>query len=232
MGVWEIFNDGSGLQHLNNSTQSTPFVTSDGWVYFQGTDNRLLKVFNDGSNGTQIGTNTTDSAPFVTGEGWVYFRGHGDNLLSRVFKDWNHLISLGAIRIPTPFVTPGGWVCFRSGDNKLRKILFPPRSGEWFSRSRCPPVFSWVLASGGHTQTVFYVGGNTAQELWKWTEGMLNWERIVPGGNVTSARRFFVDPYRPNLIYVLDKKKVWRSEDGGQTWQADSSLQQPITCNN
>jgi hypothetical protein len=88
-----------------------------------------------------------------------------------------------------------------------------------------------LQASGGHTQTVFYIGGNTAQELWKWTEGMLDWERIVPRGNVTSARRFFVDPYRPNLIYVLAQKTVWRSEDGGQTWQADSSLQQQLTCN-
>ena len=233
--LWKVFNDGSGLQHLNNFTQSTPFVTSDGWVYFQGTDNRLLKVFNDGSNGTQIGTNTTDSAPFVTGDGWVYFRGHGDNLLWRVFKDGSHLMSLGGNTTDsTPFVTPGGWVYFQGhGDNKLWKLFIPTSQRRVVQQGPAlPSVDLGVLqASGGHTQTVFYVGGNTAQELWKWTEGMLNWERIVPRGNVTSARRFFVDPYRPNLIYVLDQKKVWRSEDGGQTWQADSSLQQQLTCN-
>jgi hypothetical protein len=59
---------------------------------------------------------------------------------------------------------------------------------------------------------------------------MPNWQRLVPSENVMSARRFFVDPYRPTLIYVLDQEGVWRSEDGGTTWQVDSSLQQQLTC--
>lgn len=235
--LWKVFKDGTGLMQLgNNFTNSTPFVTRDGWVYFQGTDNppRLLKVFNDGSNGTQIGNNTTDSAPFVTNDGWVYFRGHGDNLLWRAFKDGSHLMSLGGNTTDsTPFVTPGGWVYFQGhGDNKLWKLFIPTSQRRVVQQGPVlPSVDLGVLqASGGHTQTVFYVGGNTDQELWKWTEGMPNWERLVPRGNVTSARRFFVDPYRPNLIYVLDQKHIWRSEDGGHTWQVDASLQQQLTC--
>jgi hypothetical protein len=234
--LWKVFKNGSGLMQIgNNFTNSTPFVTRDGWVYFQGTDNRLLKVFNDGNGGTQIGTNTTDSAPFVTDDGWVYFRGHGDDLLWRVFKDGSHLMSLGGNTTDsTPFVTPGGWVYFQGhGDNKLWKLFISTSQRRVAQQGPVlPSVDLGVLqASGGHTQTVFYVSGNAAQELWKWTEGMPNWERLVPRGNVTSARRFFVDPYRPNLIYVLDQEKVWRSEDGGHTWQADANLQQQLTCN-
>ncbi|HZP87276.1 MAG TPA: hypothetical protein VFB54_10685 [Burkholderiales bacterium] len=87
-----------------------------------------------------------------------------------------------------------------------------------------------VQASGGHARTVFYVGGNPANELWKWTEGMTYWERIVPGGNASAARRFFVDPYRSNLIYLLDESDVKRSDDGGKSWHQDGYLQLQLTA--
>jgi hypothetical protein len=36
--------DGSAQYVINdNTTSSTPFVTSDGWVYFRGTDNKLWR---------------------------------------------------------------------------------------------------------------------------------------------------------------------------------------------
>jgi hypothetical protein len=233
--LWKVFNDGSGLMQIgDNYTASTPVVTSDGWVYFQGTDNRLLKVFNDGSGGTQIGNNTTDSPPFVTDDGWVYFQGHGDNMLWKVFNDGSHLVSLGGnTTASTPFVTPGGWVYFQGTDNKLWKLFIPSEQRRVFQQGPALPSsdVSLLQASGGHTGTVFYVGGLARRELWKWTDGMTNWKQLVPGVGVTVARRFFVDPYRPNLIYVLDQKHVMRSEDGGSTWQVDSNLQRQLTCN-
>jgi hypothetical protein len=66
----------------DNKTASTPFVTADGWVYFQGTDKKLWKVFNDGSQQTSL-NNTTASMPFVTPDGWVYFQGT-DNTLWKI----------------------------------------------------------------------------------------------------------------------------------------------------
>jgi hypothetical protein len=34
--------DGTGQLNLNNNTtSSSPFATSDGWVHFRGTDNKL-----------------------------------------------------------------------------------------------------------------------------------------------------------------------------------------------
>ena len=104
------------------------------------------------------------------------------------------------------------------------------------------PNVGIVQASGGHTGTVFYVGGNkdvgggkdvggdTANQLWKWTDGMASWQRLVPGGGATAARRFFVNPYSPSTIYVLDKAHVMRSDDGGLNWQLDASLEQQLTC--
>ena len=233
--LWKVFNDGTGLTWLGgNKTASTPFVTADGWVYFQGTDNRLLKVFNDGTRGTQIGTNTTDSAPFVTADGWVYFRGHSDNNLWRVFNDGSHLVWLGGnTTASTPFVTADGWVYFQGTDNTLWKLFIPTEQRRVYQQGPALPSsdLSVLQASGGHTGAVFYVGGNASQELWKWTEGMLNWERLVPRRGVNVARRFFVDPYRPNLIYLLDQTHVRRSEDGGNTWQVDASLEKQLTSN-
>ena len=92
------------------------------------------------------------------------------------------------------------------------------------------PNLGVLQASGGHTNTVFYAGGNDANELWTWSNGMNAWRRIVPGGGSTIAPRFFVNPYNPNVIYILDEQDVKRSDDGGASWRQDASLQQQLTC--
>jgi hypothetical protein len=115
---------------------------------------------------------------------------------------------------------------------------------------------SIVQASGGHHATVFYfsdlIRGNRAaltpglMRLFKFTQGMRTWQQIVPPppavisvaglgppGTVPVApqnvSRFFVDPYRPWLIYVLSTTNVFRSDNGGNTWVIDSSLQAQLT---
>jgi hypothetical protein len=89
-----------------------------------------------------------------------------------------------------------------------------------------------VQASGGHSGTVFYVSDGRKQ-LWMWTEGMMDWAQLVPGGGAKSARRFFANPYDPNVIYLLDfdDQHVKRSDDRGGTWQVDTSLETELTCN-
>jgi hypothetical protein len=106
-----------------------------------------------------------------------------------------------------------------------------------------------VQASGGHTAPVVYVGdpatgpnenrlGNNphAMTLWKWAPGMQDWQQLVPsppltppGKKAAHARRFYVDPYNPNTIYLLDDDAVKRSDDGGATWTVDVSLDNAIT---
>ncbi len=88
-----------------------------------------------------------------------------------------------------------------------------------------------VQASGGHERTVFYVGGDSAKQLWKWTEGMTQWKQLIPGGGAVKAKRFFVSPYNPNLLYVIDGDHIKRSDDGGTTWQVDVNLERMVTSN-
>jgi hypothetical protein len=107
----------------NNTTASTPFVTPDpsggAWVYFQGTDNTLWKVRDDGSQQSQIGNNTTASTPFVTPDGWVYFQGT-DNTLWKVRDDGSQQSQIANnTTASTPFVTPDGWVYFQGTDTSL-----------------------------------------------------------------------------------------------------------------
>ena len=94
------------------------------------------------------------------------------------------------------------------------------------------PNVSIVQASGGHSGTVFFVsdGDDRSARLWKWTDGMAAWQQLVPGGGATQARRFFVNPYNPSMVYLLDTDRVRRSDDGGVTWQVDSSLEQQLTA--
>ncbi|HLZ85057.1 MAG TPA: hypothetical protein VKQ54_15945 [Caulobacteraceae bacterium] len=98
-----------------------------------------------------------------------------------------------------------------------------------------PPLpltdISVLQTSGGHAATVFYVGGDASSGLWTWTEGAAGWTRLVPGPGANSAVRFFVDPYRPNLIYILDSDGVKRSDDGGANWTADANLEKELTWN-
>ncbi len=93
------------------------------------------------------------------------------------------------------------------------------------------PTLCILQASGGHTATVFYVGGNRNNELYSWSAGMAAWKRLVPGTGPLVAMRFFVNPYNPSLIYVVDAQSVQRSDDGGETWQVDANLQMQLTCN-
>jgi len=97
------------------------------------------------------------------------------------------------------------------------------------------PNLGVVQASGGHTGTIFYVGGDGT--LLSWTEGFTAWKAIVPAAassnsaGVSLATRFFVSPYLPTLIYVQDMNDIRRSDDGGQTWVVDSALTTQLTWN-
>ena len=91
------------------------------------------------------------------------------------------------------------------------------------------PNLAVVQASGGHAAPVFVVGGDGT--LWSWTEGRASWMQLVPGGGASQAVRFFVDPYRPNLVYLLDTDHVKRSTDGGRTWDVDQELEKQLTWN-
>lgn len=94
-----------------------------------------------------------------------------------------------------------------------------------------PNQYGILQTSGGHAATAFYVGG-TDGTLRTWTAGARSWTQIVPGPGASFAVRFFVDPYRPQVIYILDKDHIKRSDNGGQSWQVDVNLEQQLTWGN
>jgi hypothetical protein len=121
----------------------------------------------------------------------------------------------------------GEWVTIATGPGQGANVFL---QGPPLPR----PGLDVVQASGGHASTVFYVGGDTT--LWTWTNGAADWTQLVPTPvnvpvPVFQAMRFFVSPYNPNLLYVLDVDAVKRSDDGGQTWQVDQNLTQQLTWN-
>jgi hypothetical protein len=93
-----------------------------------------------------------------------------------------------------------------------------------------PQGVTIVQASGGHTGPVFYVGDGS--RLFKSNDDLSDWTPIVPGGRAKSAVRFFVDPYRPDLVYILDAtaRHIMRSDDGGASWHVDQKLEKQLTA--
>jgi hypothetical protein len=90
---------------------------------------------------------------------------------------------------------------------------------------------SILQPSGGHVGPFYYVGGDATNSLWVATQFSTAWTKLVPCPTASAAIRFFVDPYRPNLIYILDTTHVKRSDNGGQTWAVDTSLETQLTWN-
>jgi hypothetical protein len=74
------------------------------------------------------------------------------------------------------------------------------------------------------------------EQLYKLTDPAGAWVKIAPAlpipvksVGVIKVLRFFVSPYNPNLIYLLDVDGVKRSDNGGASWQTDSNLQEQLT---
>ena len=85
-------------------------------------------------------------------------------------------------------------------------------------------------AAGGHGHPVFYVSDGS--QLWKLDAASQTWRKIVPGppgSAATVAQRFFVDPYNPDLIYILESNLIKVSVDGGLKWMNDSFLTRAMT---
>jgi hypothetical protein len=93
------------------------------------------------------------------------------------------------------------------------------------------PDLSVLQTSAGHAAPFFYVGGDSGNTLWVATMFSTAWTKLVPCPTASAAIRFFVDPYRPNLIYILDTKNVKRSDNGGKTWIIDTNLEIQLTWN-
>jgi len=106
--------DGSGAVNLGGyKAQSTPFVASDGFVYFQGTDNTLWKVSKTDGTGTSLGGYKSNTAPVVGSDGYAYFQGTDDTLW-RVDSATGSGAKVGGYKTKnTPCVPGDGYIYFR-----------------------------------------------------------------------------------------------------------------------
>lgn len=102
-------------------TDATPFVSSDNWVYFRGTDHKLFKVTIDGFGLQKVGTTGIASTPWVTTDGWVWFQG-SDNKLYKIFNDGSQLSQPGNNKTTSSPVVVNGCVYFRGDDDKLFRM--------------------------------------------------------------------------------------------------------------
>ena len=91
-----------------------------------------------------------------------------------------------------------------------------------------------VQAAGGHADPTFYVA-DFKGHLFKWIDAAQTWTQIVPGGPPgrasTGCIRFFVDPYQPQIIYLVDPSGILISLDGGNTWQPETNLSNAVSGN-
>jgi hypothetical protein len=224
----------------DNTTSSTPFVTSDNWVWFQGTDNRLWKVCTDGSQQSQPGNNTTSSSPVVAGD-YVYFRGT-DNKLWRMKTDGssqnviNHNTTASS-----PFVTSDGWVWFQGTDDRLWKVFndgtqqSQPRDNTTSSSPFVAGAYVyfrgtdnklWRMKTDGSSQNV--INNNTTSSTpfvtpdgWVWFQGTDNrlWkvfndgtQQSQPGNNTTSSPPFVAGDW---VYFRGTDNKLWQMKTDG-----------------
>jgi hypothetical protein len=90
-----------------------------------------------------------------------------------------------------------------------------------------------VQVSGGHFAPVYYVG-DASGNVSKLSADKTTWSQIVPhdvviGTSVQNALSWFVDPYDPDGVFVLDADGVKISTDGGESWFFDPALTNAVT---
>ena len=220
-----------------NTTKAMPFVTArlipegqpgpkrrlqiQDWVYFRGTDDKLWRVKNDGSQQSQIGRNTTSSTPFVVSRGdddWVYFQGT-DNKLWRVKHDGSQQSQIGRnTTAAMPFVTQHGsddWVYFRGTDNKLWRVRYD--GGEQTQIGRNTTSSTPFVVSRGDDDWVYFQG--TDNKLWRVKHDGSQQSQI--GRNTTAAMPFVTQHGSDDWVYFRGTdNKLWRVRyDGGEQTQ-------------
>jgi hypothetical protein len=159
----------------------------------------------------------TGEAPSPGGDYLVIrAKGNGDRVLLRTTK-------LATITAATD------WDTTATEDGPLVKVF---QQGPVFPAEMA--AADVVQASGGHANPVFYVGDPARTNgLWTWSRGATAWRRIVPSSNGAArmALKFFVDPYRPNRLYIVDRNGIKRSENGGASFTRDDTLSDLVSEN-
>jgi hypothetical protein len=164
-----------------------------------------------------------------------------------VIRGYRPIIRTLATEAPMP---DGDYVFIHSSDGISRKVLRTTKISsitqlsDWDDPNKAQPIGTAlpitavkpepvVQASGGHGSPVFFVSDGMGTLL-KWDDGLAMWRTIVPGGptgrSATGAISFFVDPFRPQIIYLVDQSGIKVSLDGGESWLPELALAQAVTA--
>jgi len=90
-----------------------------------------------------------------------------------------------------------------------------------------------VQPSGGHFNPAIFVSDTVS--LWSLDREAQAWRVLVPGGptgrSATRATRFWVDPFNPSVVYLLDSDRFRVSLDSGNSWRFDPELTAAMSGN-
>ncbi|MEO6800584.1 MAG: DUF5050 domain-containing protein [Rhodanobacter sp.] len=208
----------------NNKTASSPFITANNVVYFQGTDYKLWKINADGTGQIQIGTNTTKSTPCVfddpmTGE-WVYFQGTDDKLWKvRGDSVGSSLTQIGHNKTSsTPFVTYDNnagivWVYFQGTDNKLWKV-HADGSGQTQIGSNTTASTPFVFTDPIGGEWIYFQG--TDNRLWKVRSDSAGSNLTQIGTNTTSSTPVATFDSNTGIVWVYFQgtdNRLWKVQN-------------------
>ncbi len=116
-------------------------------------------------------------------------------------------------------------------------------AADWADTSKASPIgppsglpmgANVVQVSGGHAAPVYFVA-DPYGSVWRLDFHVTGWDQIVPhstmsGTPVFGALRWYVDPYDPRIVYVLDWQGVKVSANGGEDWMFDPGLTSAVTA--
>ncbi len=73
---------------------------------------------------------------------------------------------------------------------------------------------------------VLYCGGETGG-IYKTTDKALHWEHVTHGVYINTVRAISIHPTDPDVVIASSEGELWRTTDGGATWQVmgDASFQ-------
>ncbi|MCB2195626.1 MAG: T9SS type A sorting domain-containing protein [Bacteroidetes bacterium] len=197
----------------------------DSTALFEGNDGGIYKTNNEGANWTDLSNDMTISQLYRIG----------------LSESSENLIIAGLQDNGTKVYNNGSWSDVKGGDG-MECIIDPTDdniqygtyvNGEierttdgWTSSANSTIISDNISdADGGWWVTPYLLDPNNNQNLyvgyndvWKSTDGGDNFTQISSINSGDNLRSMDMSPANSNVLYVADKSTIWKTDDGGSTW--------------
>jgi hypothetical protein len=202
---------GGGVWRTDDALKSVPT-----WKYVSGSFgiNAVSSIVLDPNdpNTVWVGTGEANaSADSEAGVGIYKSTDGGDTWTGPLGKSRFNARAVGTIAID-----PSNSNTIYAGSTRAVRGISSVLSGGAVSLAPGAPVFGlYKSVDGGNTWTFLFNGSQTAAPCKNVTNVVRNLTPCSPRG----VRRVVLDPSHPNIVYASAYAKgVWRSNDGGTTW--------------